>query len=311
MRRVGRAGPRADVLVAGGDQLGECPVWDERAGVLYRVDALAGAVLAHDPGTGTDRRVDVGRHLGSVVLREDGEGLLVAAAGGFAALDLGTGRYDLLAPVAAGDPTVLMNDGACDPAGRFLAGTMSRTADPGRGALYRYEPPGTAVPVLTGVGVSNGLGWNTTGSALFFVDTLLRRVDRLEYDVDTAAVTARRPAIDLRGHPGLPDGLAIDAEDCLWVAFWRGGAVRRFTPDGRLLQEMSVPVARTTSCCLGGPDLRDLYVTTASRSIREVPAEVEALAGAVFRYRVDVPGVPAQRWRARSGAPAASTPHAS
>jgi sugar lactone lactonase YvrE len=296
------AGP-VEVLVAAGDQLGECPVWDERAGVLYRVDALAGAVVALDPGTGTERRIDLGRHLGSVVLREDGDGLLVAAEGGFAALDLDTGRYDLLAPVAADDPAVLMNDGACDPAGRFLAGTMSRTADPGRGALYRYEPPDTAVPVLTGVGVSNGLGWDATGSALFFVDTLLRRVDRLAYDVDTAAVTARRRAFDLRGYPGLPDGLAIDAEDCLWVAFWRGGAVRRFTADGQLLAEIPVPVARTTSCCLGGPDLRDLYVTTARRSIREVPAEVEALAGAVFRSRVAVPGVPASRWRARPGTP--------
>jgi sugar lactone lactonase YvrE len=299
---MSRAAPPGEVLVAGGDELGECPVWDERAGLLYRVDGLAGAVLALDPDTGAERRMKLGRHVGSVVLREDGDGLLVAAGGGFAALDLGTGRCDLLAPVAADDPTVLMNDGACDPAGRFLAGTMSRTADPGRGGLYRYDPPGTAVPVLTGVGVSNGLGWDATGSALFFVDTLLRRVDRLAYDVDTAAVTARTPAFYLHGYPGLPDGLAIDAEDCLWVAFWRGGAVRRFTPDGRLLQKIPVPVVRTTSCCLGGPDLRDLYVTTARRSIREAPADVEPLAGAVFRYRVPVPGVPARRWRARPGA---------
>ena len=305
------ADPRAEVLVAGGDLLGECPVWDERAGVLYRVDALAGAVLALDPGTGTERRIELGRYLGSVVLREDGDGLLVAAEGGFAALDLGTGRYDLLAPVAADDPTVLMNDGACDPAGRFLAGTMSSDATPGRGALYRYVPPGTAVPVLTGVGVSNGLGWNAAGSGLFFVDTLLRRVDRLDYDVDTAAVTARRPAFDLREYPGLPDGLAIDADDGLWVAFWRGGAVRRFAPDGRLLEEIAVPVDRTTSCCLGGSDLRDLYVTTARRSIREVPAQVGPRDGAVFRYRVAVPGLPAPRWRARpGGAGAASAPPA-
>ncbi len=100
--------------------------------------------------------------------------------------------------------------------------------------------------------------------------------------------------------------MAIDAEDCLWVAFWRGGAVRRFTPGGRVLEEIAVPVLRTTSCCLGGPDLRDLYVTTARRSIREVPAQVEDLAGAVFRYRVDVPGVPAHRWRSDPVEPAAS-----
>jgi sugar lactone lactonase YvrE len=298
--------PQAEVLVAGGDQLGECPVWDDRVEVLYRVDALAGAVLAFDPRTGTERRIELGRHVGSVVLREDGEGLLVAAQGGFRTLDPRTGESELLAAVAADDPDVLMNDGACDLAGRFLAGTMTRDATPGRGALHRYDPPSAAVPVLTGVGVSNGLGWDAAGSALFFVDTLLRRVDRLDYDVDTGAVTARRPAFDLSGLPGLPDGLAIDAEDCVWVAFWRGGAVRRFTPDGRLLEEIAVPVARTTSCCLGGPDLRDLYVTTARRSIRELPADVEALAGAVFRYRVAVPGVPERRWRAQPRETAAS-----
>jgi sugar lactone lactonase YvrE len=288
--------PRAEVLVAAGDQLGECPVWDDRAGLLYRVDALAGTVLALEVATGTERRIDVGRPVGCLVLRADGDGLLVGAQGGFRALDTVTGRTELLASVAAGDPDVLMNDGACDPAGRFLAGTMTRGAEAGRGALYRYDPPGAAVSVLGGVGVSNGLAWNSTGSVLYYIDTLLGRVDRLAYDADTGTVTARRPAFDLGGYPGLPDGMAIDAEDCLWVAFWRGGAVRRFRPDGELLEEIAVPVLRTTSCSLGGPDLRDLYVTTARRSVRDVPAEVEDLAGAVFRYRVDVPGVPARRW---------------
>lgn len=286
----------AEVLHAAGDLLGECPVWDDRTGLLLRVDALAGAVLTLDPDTGAERRVELGRHVGSVALRADGEGLLAAAEGGFGTLDPATGAYELLAPVAPGDPAILMNDGACDPAGRFLAGTMSRDAEPGRGALYRFDPPDTAVPVLTGIGISNGLAWDAAGTSLFHVDTLLRRVDRLAYDVDTGQVTGRRPAFDLSGYAGLPDGMAIDAEDCLWVAFWRGGAVRRFRPDGALLEEVAVPVLRTTSCCLGGPDLRDLYVTTARRSIRAVPPDVEELAGAVFRYRVAVPGAPVRRW---------------
>ena len=287
---------RAEVLVAANDQLGECPVWDDRAGLLYRVDGTAGAVLALEVASGSERRIEVGRHVGCLVLREDGAGLLLGAQGGFVALDPATGRTELLAPVAADEPDVLVNDGACDPAGRFLAGTMARGAEAGRGALYRYEPPAAAVRVLGGVGVSNGLGWDSTGATLYYIDTLLGRVDRLSYDVATGTVTARAPAFDLGGYPGLPDGLAVDAEDCLWVAFWRGGAVRRFRPDGELLDEIAVPVLRTTSCCLGGQDLRDLYVTSARRSVRDAPGEVEELAGAVFRYRVDVPGVPARRW---------------
>jgi len=291
---------RAEVVTATRDQLGECPVWDERTGTLHRVDALAGAVVQLDVATGAERRVELGRHLGSLVLRADDDGLLVAAEGGFRAVDPATGRDELLAPVATEDPDVLMNDGACDPAGRFLAGTMTRGADAGRGALYRYDPPGGAVAVLDGVGVSNGLAWDAAGRTLFYVDTLLRRVDRLGYDVGTGTVTTRQPAFDVSGHPGLPDGMAVDAEDCLWVAFWRGGAVRRFSRDGALLEEIAVPVLRTTSCCLGGADLRDLYVTTAVRGVRGVPAPggapVEDLAGTVLRYRVDVPGVPTRRW---------------
>src|SRR5215211_4535902 len=170
-------GRQTDVLVAHGDQLGECPVWDDREGVLYRVDGIAGAVLALDGATGAERRVDLGRHVGSLVLREDGDGLLVAAQGGFLAVDPRTGRDELLAPVAPDEPDVLMNDGACDPAGRFLAGTMTRDARAGRGGLYRYDPPATAMPVLTGVGISNGLAWDAAGTTLFHIDTLLRRVD--------------------------------------------------------------------------------------------------------------------------------------
>jgi sugar lactone lactonase YvrE len=292
-----------EVLVAARDQLGECPVWDDRTALLHRVDSLAGAVLTLDVTTGAATRIDLGRHVGSLVLREDGTGLLVAAQGGFRSLDRATGRSDLLAAVAADDPGVLMNDGACDPAGRFLAGTMTRDVEPGRAALYRYDPPDAAVTVLEELSVSNGMAWDAAGTTLSHVDTPRRRVDRLVYDPATGTVTGRRPPIDLSGYAGLPDGVAIDAEDCLWVAFWRGGAVRRFTPEGRRLEEVLVPVARTTSCCLGGPDLRDLYVTTARRSVREVPADVEDLAGAVFRARVDVPGVPERRWRAQPAVP--------
>jgi sugar lactone lactonase YvrE len=175
---------------------------------------------------------------------------------------------------------------------------MARDATPGRSALHRFDPP-DAVPVLTGEGVSNGLAWDAAGTTLFHIDTLLRRVDRYAYDVRTGTVGGRRSAVDLSGYPGLPDGMAIDVDGCLWVAFWRGGAVRRFTPGGRLLQEIAIPVQRTTSSCLGGADLRDLFVTTARRGIREGPLEAGPLAGAVFRYRVPVPGVPAYRWRPR------------
>jgi sugar lactone lactonase YvrE len=265
--------------------------------VLWRVDAVAGAVLSWEAATGLERRYDLGRHVGSLVLPEAGTDLLLAAEGGFCSLDLDSGAVTALAPVGDGDPAVVLNDGACDPAGRFVAGTMRRDARPGSAGLYRYAPPDRAVALLEGAGLSNGLCWDAAGTTLFWVDTLLRRVERLGYDPEHGTVTSRRTAFGVEGFPGVPDGMAMDAEGCLWVAFWRGGAVRRFDPSGRLLAEVALPVLRTTSCCFGGDDLRDLYVTTARESIRDFPAHVEPLAGAVLHLRVDVPGTAVPRWR--------------
>ena len=286
-----------EVALASADRLGESPVWDDRTASLWRVDAVAGTVSRLAVATGEEQRYDVGRHVGSLVLREDGDGVVLAARGGFFSLDTRTGALALLAPVHAGDPLVVMNDGACDPWGRFVAGTMSLDARPGCAGLYRYAPLSGAVPLLEGAGISNGLCWDAAGTTLLWVDTLLGTVERLGYDLERGAVTSRATVLDLTGWSGLPDGIAMDAEGCLWVAFWRAGAVRRFDLGGRMLEEVRLPVLRTTSCCFGGQDLRDLYVTTARQSVRHVPEQVEPLAGAVFRVRVDVPGVPVPRWR--------------
>lgn len=291
----------AALLHAGGDLLGESPVWDERHGTLYRVDALAGAILALDVRAGgvagPERRIEVGRHLGSVVTRADDDGLLVAAQGGFHSVDLRTGAIELLAPVAADDPHILMNDGTCDPAGRFVAGTMHRNALGGAGHLLRLDAAsGTATTLLEQVGISNGLAWDGSGRVLYYIDSLLSRVDRLGYDLDDGTIVSREPAFDLRGFSGMPDGMSIDEQNCLWIAFWRAGVVRRFSADGQLLAEVAVPVARTTSCCLGGDDRRDLFITTARRSIRAASSDSEPLAGAVFHCRVDVPGLPTRHW---------------
>lgn len=250
------------------------------------------------PSTVEEQRYEVGRHVGSIVLREDGRGLLLAAQGGFFLLDTETSNVTLLAVVTGGDRQVVMNDGACHPRGRFVAGTMSRDAQPGRAGLHRYTPPAAATAMLEGAGLSNGLCWDAAGTTLLWVDTLLGRVHRLGYDPERGTVTSRATALDLTRFPGLPDAIAMDAEGCLWVSFWRGGAVRRFDLDGRLLDEVLLPVLRTTSCCFGGGDLRDLYITTARQSVREVPPEVEPLAGTLLRVRVDVPGLPVPPWRA-------------
>ena len=287
----------AQLAVGSADELGECPVWDERTQLLYRVDTVAGSVQRLDVDTGVERRYELGRRVGCLVLRDDGAGLLLGLQEGFGALNTDTGAVAILSDVGHDVARMQLNDGACDPAGRFFAGSIARDAAPGSGVLYRYQPPHQAHPVLTGIGVSNGLAWSHDGTTLYLIDSLERRVDRFRYDPARGTLFDRRPAFDVAMFDGIPDGMEIDAEDCLWVAFWRGGAVRRFAPDGRLLDVITLPVRRTTSCCLGGPDATTLFVTTARRSLRSA-ADPEPLGGAVFAATVEVPGVPARRWRA-------------
>lgn len=272
-------------------------MWDDRTGSLRRVEAVAGAVARLDVATDHEQRFHVLRHVGSLVLREDGKGVLLAAQGGFYSLDTGTGAVALLAAVQADDPQIVMNDGACDLGGAVRRRVASAVARPGSAGLYRYPPPSSATPLLEGAGLRNGLCWEAACTTLLWVDALLGRVERLGYDLERGTVTSRATAMDLTGWSGLPDGIAMDAEGCLWVAFWRGGGIRRFDLSGRLLAEVSPPVLRTTSCCFGGEDL----ATSTSPRRGKAPGTSRrrwALAGAVLRVRVDVPGVPVPRWRA-------------
>src|SRR6266853_2730632 len=276
-----RRTPEAELAWRGADQLGEGPVWDDRRRLLYRVDPVAGAFLSLDLDAGTERRYEIGRPVGCVALRDDGDGLLLGLHDGFGRLDLVDGTVSLLAAIEHDTALMQLNDGACDPAGRFYAGSIPRDASPGKGTLYRYQPPHGVRALVTGIGVSNGMAWDSAGTTFFFVDSLERRVDRFRYDPAAGTLADRRPAFDVSVFEGIPDGIEIDADDCLWVTFWRGGAVRRFTADGRLLDEVRLPVRRATSCCLGGPDLSTLFITTARRSLRTA-ADPEPLGGAVF-----------------------------
>ncbi len=162
---------------------------------------MAGAVLSLDPGRGAERRYETGGPVGCVALREDDAGLLLGLAGGFGRLDLGDGLVAMLAP--AGHDTALMqlNDGGCDPAGRFHAGSITRDASAGASVLYRYQPPGGVRAPVTGIGVSNGMAWDSAGTTFFFVDSLTRRARGAE-DGGPGHVQRgnRRRADDQPGH---------------------------------------------------------------------------------------------------------------
>jgi sugar lactone lactonase YvrE len=278
------AAARAEV-VAGPAELAEGPLWDDRAGVVRWVDLEAGIVRRLEPGTGEETAVRLDVPVGAIALRADG-GLVVAAGLGLAAYDEETESLLWLARVDRGRR---VNDAKPDPAGRMLLGTLVPESQPGAAALYRIEPD--VVTVLCDATISNGLGWSPDGRLLYYVDTPLRRIDVFDYDVATGDATGRRTFVDLAGADGRPDGLTVDADGGVWVAISRGGAaVRRFLPDGSPDLVVDLPVPNVTSVTFGGPDLDDLYVTTAR--IGDNP-----LAGCLFRVAsVGVRGLPADRY---------------
>ncbi len=267
-------------------ELGECPVWDGDR--LVWVDVHAGLVHRGDAV------LAVGQPVGAVAPRTGG-GLALALRDGFALLDADGESLELVAAVESDRPHNRMNDGRCDPAGRFWAGTMRQPAGGREGALYRLDADLEATRMIEGVGISNGLDWSPDAATMYYVDTLVRRVDAFDFDLAGGALDNRRPLIEIAPQDGAPDGLTVDAEGCLWLALWGGSALRRYAPDGTLEREVRLPVSRVTSCAFGGPDLRDLYVTSARRGLSSRQLQAEPLAGSVFRLRPGVAGRAANR----------------
>jgi len=267
--------------------LGEGPCWEPDEGALYWTDIPAHQVhrLAAD---GTHTAWDTGQPVGAIVPRAGG-GMALAAKDGFWALDPGRGQLALLAHVEADVPDNRMNDGACDKAGRFFAGTMAEDESPGAGTLYRFDPDRGVTAVLHDVSISNGIGWSLDESRMYYVDSLTHSVDVFDYDTTSGAIGNRRVFAAVGGDGVAPDGLAVDADGCVWVALWGGSALVRYGPDGRLRQTLEIPAANVTCCAFGGADLATLYITTA--------AGPGAGGGALFSCRPGAAGLPANPFR--------------
>nr|WP_242666111.1 MULTISPECIES: SMP-30/gluconolactonase/LRE family protein [Parafrankia] len=295
---------------------GEGPVWVPSWGGLHLVDMLAGDVLALDTETGAVGRHHVGTVAAAVRPRAGG-GAVLALERGFALLDPPptapltppgppTGPPALprspaspfqAGPAAAAKPRLLpelwpadrglrMNDGGCDPDGRFYCGSMAYDEATGAGALHRLDPDGTTTVVLSGVTISNGLVWSPDGSRAHYVDTPTGGIDVFDYDPDTG-LTGRRPWAAVPR--GKPDGLAVDAEGGVWAALWGGAAICRYTAAGDLDEVIALPVPQVTACAFGGADLATLYVTT---STLRTDLERYPTAGAVYAVDVGIRGLP-------------------
>jgi sugar lactone lactonase YvrE len=249
---------------------------------------LAGDVLSLAADGAIDRR-----HVGSVaaVIRPRRQGgAVIGVERGFA-LEEADGALTHLRELWS-DKHVRMNEGGCDPDGRFYCGSMAYDQRPGAGALYRLDPDGSVREVLENVTISNGLEWSPDGSRAYYNDTPTHRIDVFDYDGESG-LTGRRPFAEVAAEAGGPDGLTVDEEGGVWVALYGGGVVRRYTPDGVLDEVIEVAAKKVTACTFGGPDLAQLFITTSREGLG--PGE-DPLAGSLFRALVGVAGLPVREF---------------
>ncbi|WP_432186573.1 SMP-30/gluconolactonase/LRE family protein [Streptomyces sp. Tue6028] len=280
----------AEVAVRADAALGEGPTWDAEAQRLVWVDILGSRVHTYAPASGRRTVMTTEQHVGAAKPRAGG-GLVVN-------LRDGVGLYG---PPGSGEafrwlhrepvPGRRANDAAVAPDGSLWFGTMRYDEAPRGGTLSRITPDGAVRTVLDDVAVSNGTGWSPDGRLMYYIDSPTRRIDVFDVDADGLPYDRRQLAAV---EDGFPDGLTVDAEGCVWVALWDGGAVHRYAPDGTLDRVIALPVRRPTACAFGGPGLTDLYITTArtgldaphplSGSVLVVPGAGKGLAQAPFAY---------------------------
>jgi sugar lactone lactonase YvrE len=290
--------------------LSEGPRWHEERQELLWVDILGcrfhRATLA-DRGDrpGLIHTSVLDRHVGAVAPAIGG-GYVLAAGQGFLFLDEAGSVHELAQP-EAGNGGVRMNDGACDPQGRFWAGTMAYDESPGAGTLYRLELDGSCSAVLKGLTISNGIGWSPDGRTMYLCDSGAGVVEAFDFDGATGAVGARRTLVQIDRSGVAPDGLTVDERGDIWVGMYGGWAIHRYRPDGSLRATVEIPAAQATSCAFGGADRRTLFVTTGRERLGQSALVHQPDAGRVFSVRgLDARGRGCAPYRGRISRPAAA-----
>lgn len=272
--------------------LAEGPFWYEDR--FWWVDIEAGALHSVDGEGGSRRTESAGQRLGVTVPIDAGR-FLMGVEAGVGIFDRETKELTVMTSPEKDIPTNRFNDGKCDPSGRFVGGTLSMIGAGKASALYSFDNKLVSRKIYGPVSISNGLAWSLDGRTMYYIDTLVPEVKAFPYDLATGEIGAETAVVKFGPELGLPDGMSIDAEGNLWVAFWGGWAVRCYSPKtGELLATVEVPCSQPTSCCFGGPNLDQLFITTARCEISEENLKKEPLAGSIFVCEPGVKGLPVQ-----------------
>lgn len=293
--------PKFDIVHDEPMLVGECPLWHPVQYALFWVDINGFAVHRVHPASGKYTAWRMPSEPGAIGLAEDG--LVVALRSGFVHLNTTDGTITPIAPAPFDPATTRFNDGRVDAFGRFWVGTLYEPRTAPAAEMYVLECGQVRRAWSGGMTVSNGLAFSRDGRTMYHADTTSHRIDA--YDFDCAHGTASNPRRfrqfdsdkSAPGYGGRPDGAAIDSEGAYWVAMYEGGRILRFSPQGELLAELPVPVRCPTMVAFGGPDLRTLYITSASHGRSQQELADYPLSGRVLCTRVDVPGLPEHAYK--------------
>ena len=274
--------------------VGEGPFWDDVKQDLYFVDIMNKQIKVFSPSSKSVETVQFNQEIGAVFLDHKSNLIVAARDGIFAATRDGV-LETLLAPIELEDTSIRTNDAKCDANGRMWVGTMAFDFTQGAAALFSFDLKNLkkVVPDLT---VSNGIGWSLDKKTMYFIDSPTKRVDIFDFDLESGELGNRRPFLLLSDLDAFPDGLTTDEDGGVWVALFGGGEVRRFDAQGTLTHIVEIPVKQVTSCCFGGADMSELYITTAQNGMDSDSLIRQPLAGSLFRAKTAFKGSKSNRF---------------
>lgn len=287
--------PETELLLDVQNALGEGSIWNHKTQELWWIDIEGRTLNIYNPKTKTHKTIDVKQRIGTVVPSQDGLSAIVALQTGVWNLNLETEAMTYLTNPEVDTANIRLNDGKCDPDGRFWVGSMHLKQTEYAAALFRITAENDQISLKEmqdSVTISNGIIWSLDEKTMYYIDTKRGNVRAYDYEKSSGDITNERVVITVSDTLGYPDGMTIDSEGMLWIALWNGDCVSRWNPNtGELLQTIEVPAHNVSSCAFGGENLETLYITSARLDMTDEELKAKPLSGGVFKVKPGVKGV--------------------